>query len=240
MLFSGAIQALLYCPQGRYGAIVGAISGYPTRVPVGPSVLYLIITWTMLFWWAASFLYHASVTSEMNYIDVRAMMVGMCTSALCELSLLAQRCRFIQSPGLRFRIFCAATMWLNLVALYTDFLSHRYVVVVPVLFVGGVYTDILRAMRNFSGGRRRRGWMAVASTCCMLVAVVLKAVDDRKIFCTTHAARTSLLQLTGIFHVLVGVGLSMKINLQIDEMCEGDIELTNEMTGAAVKSRKGE
>eukprot|EP00811_Abedinium_folium_P025628 NODE_3671_length_2001_cov_18.928495.p1 GENE.NODE_3671_length_2001_cov_18.928495~~NODE_3671_length_2001_cov_18.928495.p1 ORF type:complete len:437 (+),score=107.97 NODE_3671_length_2001_cov_18.928495:495-1805(+) len=187
------------------------------------------ITICVILCWA-SFVYHASITDEMNYLDVRAMYLGLGAGVLQELDVIWERMAPLPRPqksgllrllaALRMPAYLISMSIYSITALFTDFLSHRFSTLIPILFLANVVLGLARARAHdrqaaTAVGRdaarcrlmaQQRRWGAAL----IVAGILCKAVDDTKVFCFS-LLRSTPLQLTGLFHVFLGIGFGLAI-----------------------------
>lgn len=166
----------------------------------------------------ASFLYHASITVELNRLDVRFMMLftlhntWKCFYMGARL-LLYPRLGTAAWRGL-LRTYLApalggASLGALALAAATDSLHRNYDVLlqsaIAFMFLGSAGWAITSSQPP-GGLGRRAGQLHLA---LFLVGIALKLLDDSKALCTTDRARDSPLQLTAAFHALTAVSSMM-------------------------------
>merc|ERR1712003_242954 len=122
-------------------------------------ILYsqIVLVSSFLCW--VSFLYHSSISNEMNYIDVRGMFLALGFSMMLDAYTLVRRAasrtlgdheRLLHFVMEQFVIpvFCAIAVFYYLTVLFTDYFSHRFSIFIPIMFLSNVLLNFCHA-RHF-------------------------------------------------------------------------------------------
>lgn len=168
----------------------------------------------------ASFVYHASTTHQMNWIDVRGMNIAMGANVLAESYLLASlifqrrfgvkaRLRLLRKWGML--VFVTCTLVWHTLALTTDVLSHAFAWLMPSLFIASLVLSLMHSVVTPRHCRRRR-----FASLIMCVACCCKELDSLKLVCYS-SWRHGPFQLTAIYHVLLGLvfGISSGCSIEL-------------------------
>jgi len=161
----------------------------------------------------------------MNYIDVRGMFLALGFSMMLDAYKILRRAasqtlgdqeRLLHFVTEQFVIpvFCAIAVCYYLTVLFTDYFSHRFSIFIPIMFLSNVLFNFCHA-RHFrveaaqTTGDKKLGYNRVSrryliAAVLFIIGVLCKCVDDTKLMCFS-SLRTSPFQLTGLFHILLGV-----------------------------------
>lgn len=185
--------------------------------------MQIVLVSSFLCW--VSFLYHSSITNEMNYIDVRGMFLTAGFTMMLDAHTIVRRAAWRtledQDRLLHFvmeqfviPVFCAIAVLYDVTVLFTDYFSHRFNIFIPIMFLSNVLFSFWHA-RHFrvkgaeTTGDKKLGYNRVSrryliAGVLFIIGVLCKFFDDTKLMCFS-SLRTTPFQLTGLFHILLGV-----------------------------------
>jgi len=172
----------------------------------------------------------------MNYIDVRGMFLGTGFTLMLDVYMIAWRAvsqsigeqrRLLQLVMEKFVIpvFCAINAVYDVVVLFTDYFSHRFTTFIPLFFLLNFLLRICHASHHREEAAKRTGdtklsfnrmarWCLIAGV-LLIIGVFCKVVDDTKVVCFS-SLRSSPFQLTGLFHLLLGVSYGLSAAAQVE------------------------